>query len=302
MTKTAELSYNSLGLASWKAYFELCKPRVVALILLTSMVGMLLASPTGISLSIFIWGTVGIGFTASAGAAINHVLDRKFDEVMHRTKYRPLPVGAVQPIKAFFFAIILALLGMLLLYFLVNPLTALLTFLTFMGYAVIYTVFLKHATSQNIVIGGASGAMPPVLGWVAVTNHLDPNSLLLFLIIFVWTPPHFWALAIHRFKEYEKANIPMLPVTHGIEFTKLNILLYTILLFVVSLLPFAVGMSGVIYLIGVLCLNSVFLYWAVKLKFRSEQFDAMKTFRFSIWYLMLLFLLLLIDHYFLMIT
>jgi len=171
--------------------------------------------------------------------------------------------------------------------------------LTFFGYAVIYTVYLKHATPQNIVIGGASGSMPPVLGWAAVSNHLDPNCLLLFLIIFVWTPPHFWALAIHRIKEYEKAGIPMLPVTHGIEFTKLNILLYTILLFVVCLLPFAAGMSGLIYVTGAVILNSIFLYWAIKLKYYPEKLDAMKTFRYSIWYLMILFIVLLADHYFL---
>lgn len=297
MTKTVEISENSLPLSNWQAYLELCKPKVVALILLTSMVGMLLASSAGVSLWIFIWGTLGIGLTASAGAAFNHVLDRKFDEKMHRTRYRPLPSKSIKPGNALIFASSLALTGLLLLYFLVNPLTALLTFLSFIGYAVIYTVFLKHATPQNIVIGGASGAMPPVLGWVAVTNHLDPNSLLLFLIIFLWTPPHFWALAIHRIKEYEKANIPMLPVTHGIEFTKLSILLYTILLFVVSLLPFVVWMSGIIYLIGAIILNSIFLYWAIKLKYRPEKLDAMKTFRFSIWYLMLLFVVLLVDHY-----
>lgn len=301
MTKSAELSETTLSVSNWHAYFELCKPRVVALILLTSTVGMLLAASTGgIPLSIFIWGTLGIGLMASAGAAFNHVLDRKFDEIMYRTQYRPLPSKSIKPTHALIFASTLAIIGMLLLYFLVNPLTALLTFLTFMGYAVIYTVFLKHATPQNIVIGGASGAMPPVLGWVAVTQHLDPNSLLLFLIVFVWTPPHFWALAIHRLKEYEKANIPMLPVTHGIEFTKLNILLYTILLFIVSLLPFVVGMSGIIYLIGAVILNSIFLYWAIKLKYRPAKLDAMKTFRFSIWYLMILFVALLVDHYCLM--
>ncbi len=298
MTKTTEIIENPLGWSYCHAYLELCKPRVIALILLTSMVGMLLASPGWVPLSIFIWGTIGIGLTASAGAAINHLLDRKFDEVMQRTKFRPLPAGMISPNKALIFALLLVVVGIVVLYFLVNPLTALLTFLTFIGYAVIYTVFLKHATSQNIVIGGASGAMPPVLGWVAVTNHLDPNSLLLFLIIFVWTPPHFWALAIHRLKEYEKANIPMLPVTHGVEYTKLNILLYTILLFVVGLLPFVVGMSGLIYLVGALSLNSIFLYLAYKLKYNPRKLDAMKTFRFSIWYLMVLFVVLLVDHYF----
>lgn len=282
----------------WQAYAELCKPRVVALIVLTAMVGMLLASNTWISLATFIWGNLGIALAASAGAAINHLLDREFDKKMQRTKYRPLPLGTVSPRKTFIFAITLAVIGIGMLYFLINPLTALLTFLTFMGYAVVYTVFLKHATPQNIVIGGASGAMPPVLGWVAVTNHLDPNCFLLFLIIFVWTPPHFWALAIHRIKDYEKANIPMLPVTHGIEYTKVNILLYTILLFAISLLPYVVGMSGILYLFSALILNCIFLYWALKLKYRPGKFDAIKTFRYSIWYLMILFVMLLIDHFY----
>lgn len=299
MSKTIELSESQKGLSVWQAYMELCKPRVIALILLTSMIGMLLATPGWVPFTIFVWGTIGIGMVASAGAAINHLLDRKFDKMMQRTKYRPLPTGTVSPGKAFLFAISLTVVGLLILYFLINPLTAVLTFLTFIGYAVIYTLYLKHATPQNIVIGGASGAMPPVLGWVAVTNHLDPNALLLFLIIFVWTPPHFWALAIHRIKEYEKAGIPMLPVTHGIEFTKLTILLYTVLLFVVCLLPYATGMSGLIYVIGAVVLNSIFLYWALKLKYRPEKLDAMKTFRYSIWYLMILFIVLLVDHYFL---
>ncbi len=283
----------------WQTYVELCKPRVVALILLTSMVGMLLATPGWVPMSVFVLATLGIGMVASSGAAINHLLDRKFDKVMRRTRYRPLPAGSISPVNAFIFAALLAVAGLVILYVWINPLTALLTFLTFIGYAVIYTVFLKHTTPQNIVIGGASGAMPPVLGWVAVTNHIDPNSLLLFLIVFVWTPPHFWALAIHRIKEYEKAHIPMLPVTHGIELTKLHILLYTALLFGISLLPYVTGMSGLIYLFSSIVLNGIFLYWAVRLKFQANNADAMKTFRFSIWHLMLLFMALLVDHYFL---
>lgn len=298
MSNFVHLTENTKRLSLGQAYMELCKPRVVALILLTSMVGMLLASPSFVSINIFLFGNIGIGLVASAGAAINHLLDRKLDKLMQRTKYRPLPMGSMSPVKAFLFAMALCIIGLLILYFFVNLLTALLAFFTFIGYAVIYTVFLKHATPQNIVIGGASGAMPPVLGWVAVTNHIDPNSLLLFLIIFVWTPPHFWALAIHRIKEYEKAGIPMLPVTHGIEFTKLNILLYTILLFVISLLPYVTGMSGLIYLISAIILNSIFLYWAWKLKYKPNKLDAVKTFRYSIWHLMILFFMLLVDHYF----
>lgn len=299
MSDSAQIIETTKSFSLRQAYIELCKPRVVALIVLTSMVGMLLATPNFVPIPIFLWGNLGIGLVASAGAAINHLLDRNFDRIMRRTQSRPLATGLIAPFQAFLFAMFLAIVGLLILYFFVNALTAILTFFTFIGYAVIYTVFLKHATPQNIVIGGASGAMPPVLGWVAVANHIEPNSLLLFLIIFVWTPPHFWALAIHRIKEYEKAKIPMLPVTHGIEFTKLNILLYVALLFVISLLPYVTGMSGLIYVISAFLLNSVFLYRVWKFKYNPKKMDAMKIFRYSIWYLMILFLMLLVDHYFL---
>jgi protoheme IX farnesyltransferase len=283
--------------ALWRAYYELCKPRVVMLMLITTVVGMLLASPGLVSWQILLFGNLGIGLTASAGAVINHLVDRHIDAVMRRTQGRPLPAGKVPPAMAIAFAAVLAITGLTLLLVLVNTLTAILTFLSLVGYALIYTVFLKRATPQNIVIGGLAGAAPPLLGWTAVTGHLDYGGLLLVLIIFVWTPPHFWALAIYRVEEYTKAHIPMLPVTHGVAFTKLNILLYTCLLFAISLLPFVVAMSGLIYLIGAVLLGARFLYWAIKLKNTDDAKVAMQTFRYSIVYLMLLFVVLLVDHF-----
>lgn len=282
----------------WRAYYELCKPRVVALMLITTVVGMLLATPYFVPWQILLFGNIGIGLAAGAGAVVNHLVDRRIDAVMRRTQHRPLPSGKVSPVVALVFAAVLAGAGLSLLLIFVNVLTAVLTFLSLVGYALIYTVFLKRATPQNIVIGGLAGAAPPLLGWTAVTGHLDYGALLLVLIIFTWTPPHFWALAIYRVEDYKKANIPMLPVTHGIAFTKLNILLYTCLLFAISLLPFVVAMSGWIYLIGALMLSGRFLYWAIKLKYSEDPQVAMKTFRFSIIYLMLLFVVLLLDHYF----
>lgn len=285
------------SLAPWRAYYELCKPRVVALMLITTIVGMLLATPGMVPWPIFVFGLVGIGLTAASGAVINHLVDRHIDAIMRRTQGRPLPTGKVSLPIAIIFAFVLATTGLSLLIFFVNLLTAVLTFLSLVGYALIYTVFLKRATPQNIVIGGLAGAMPPLLGWTAVTGHLDYGGLLLVLIIFIWTPPHFWALAIYRVDEYAKAQIPMLPVTHGIAFTKLNILLYTILLVVISVLPFVVEMSGLVYLIGALILGTIFLYWAIKLKYSDDPKIAMKTFSYSIVYLMLLFVVLLVDHY-----
>lgn len=286
-------------LAPWRAYYELCKPRVVALMLITTVVGMLLAAPGMVSWPILIFGNIGIGLTAASGAVVNHLVDRHIDAIMRRTQGRPLPTGKVSLSIAIIFALVLATIGLALLIFFVNILTAVLTFFSLVGYALIYTVFLKRATPQNIVIGGLAGAMPPLLGWTAVTGHIDYGGLLLALIIFIWTPPHFWALAIYRVDEYAKVGIPMLPVTHGIAFTKLNILLYTILLLVISVLPFAVAMSGLIYLVGALILGGVFLYWAIKLKYSDDPKIAMKTFSYSIVYLMLLFVVLLIDHYWL---
>lgn len=283
--------------ADWRDYLELCKPRVVLLMLLTVVVGMYLAAPGWIDLSLVAATLVGVGLCASSAAAINHLVDRRIDSIMARTKKRPVARGRVSVPQALCFALSIGSIGLILLFFYVNPLTAVLTFITLIGYAGIYTGYLKRATSQNIVIGGLAGAAPPLLGWTAVTSVLAPQALLLVLIIFTWTPPHFWALAIYRFEEYQHAQIPMLPVTHGIQYTKLSIYLYTILLLVVSTLPFVIGMSGAVYLIGALLLGGRFLFWAHKL-FRSERaVVAMQTFKFSIVYLMLLFVFLLVDHY-----
>jgi protoheme IX farnesyltransferase len=283
--------------AAWRRYYELTKPRVVALITFTAIVGMLLASPGWPPLAALVWGTLGIALASASAAAINHVLDRRFDEQMARTQSRPLPTRQLTERSALIFAAVLGVIAMSILAFLVNLLTAALTFVSLIGYAVIYTVWLKHATSQNIVIGGAAGAAPPVLGWAAVTHTIDPNALLLFLIIFVWTPPHFWALAIARKDEYARAGIPMLPVTHGVAYTRLQVLLYTVLLFVVTLMPFLTGMSGLIYLAAALALNARFLYYALALKLTARQELPMRVFRYSVTYLMWLFAALLIDHY-----
>lgn len=283
--------------ATWRNYLELTKPKVVLLIVFTSIVGTLLAVPGMPPLDALIWGNLGIGLAAACAAAINHVLDQKIDEQMARTRNRPMPKGAMSNSQALGFAFSLGLISMLMLWFLVNPLTAMLTFASLIGYAVVYTVWLKRATSQNIVIGGAAGAAPPVLGWAAVTNSIDPNALLLFLIIFMWTPPHFWALAIARKDEYAKAEIPMLPVTHGVPYTRLQILLYTILLVLVTVMPWLTGMCGLIYLIFVMALNSAFLYYAIMLKISDRAGLPFKVFKFSVQYLMWLFVALLIDHY-----
>ncbi|MFU8797376.1 MAG: heme o synthase [Gammaproteobacteria bacterium] len=280
-----------------KDYLELCKPKVVLLMLLTAVVGMFLATPYFPPLNALIFGNIGIAFVAGAAAVANHLADQRIDAIMHRTRKRPLPSGRVTPKQAGIFALILGLVGTVILILWVNTLTAILSVLTLIGYAGVYTLYLKRATPQNIVIGGAAGAAPPLLGWTAVTGQIDPNALLLVLIIFVWTPPHFWALAIYRYNEYAKAGIPMLPVTHGILFTKLSIVLYTILLLAVSTLPFAFGMSGMIYVIGAIILGGIFLYWAIRLKYTSDPLVALKTFRYSIVYLMLLFVILVIDHY-----
>ncbi|MFO1454649.1 MAG: heme o synthase [Steroidobacteraceae bacterium] len=283
--------------ATWRHYYELTKPKVVLLIVFTSIVGTLLATPGLPPLDALLWGNLGIGLAASCAAAINHVLDQKIDEKMARTRHRPLPTGSVNNAQALSFAAVLGLASMAMLWLLVNPLTAVLTFLSLIGYAVIYTVWLKRATSQNIVIGGAAGAAPPVLGWAAVTNSIDPNALLLFLIIFIWTPPHFWALAIARRDEYARAGIPMLPVTHGIPYTRLQVLLYTVLLVLVTFMPFLTGMSGLIYLATTLVLNGIFLYYSFAMKFTGRGELPMKVFKFSVQYLMYLFAALLVDHY-----
>src|ERR1700732_71474 len=261
--------------AVWRRYLELTQPKVVALV----------------------WGNLGIALAAGCAATINHVLDRRIDEQMSRTRARPLPTGQLNERQALMFAAVLGMTAMSILSFLVNLLTAALTFISLIGYAVVYTVWLKRATSQNIVIGGAAGAAPPVLGWAAVTNTVDPNALLLFLIIFIWTPPHFWALAIARRDDYARAGIPMLPVTHGVEYTRLHVLLYTVLLVVVTLMPFLTRMSGLIYLAAALVLNAMFLYYALVMKITARVELPMRVFRFSITYLMWLFAALLVDHY-----
>ena len=288
----------ALTLNSWTHYYNLTKPKVVLLIVFTAMIGMLLAAEGPPPLDIFVFGLLGIGLAAASGAAINHVVDEHIDRIMERTRNRPLVSGDLDQRSALLFALALGALGIGLLVAFVNFLTALLTFFSLVGYALIYTMYLKRATPQNIVLGGAAGAAPPLLGWTAVTGTVDTEALLLFLIIFVWTPPHFWALAIRRREEYARAEIPMLPVTHGVLFTKIQILLYTILLVVVSVMPFVVKMSGLIYLAGALALGVGFLYYAVKL-YRDEQPNriAMKTFGYSIFYLSLLFMFLLADHY-----
>ncbi len=283
--------------ANWRDFYELGKPRVVALIVFTAVVGMFLAVPGWPPLDKLLFGTLGIGLAASSAAAVNHLLDQRVDAVMFRTRHRPLPTGQVTERQVLLYALVLTMLSMLILTALVNTLTAVLTFCSLVGYAVIYTVFLKRASPQNIVIGGAAGAAPPLLGWTAVTGHAGAGAFLLFLIIFVWTPPHFWALAIHRREDYAKVGIPMLPVTHGVAYTKLQILLYTLLLLVVSVLPFVIRMSGLLYLAGALVLGAVFLWYAVRLLRTSDETLPMRTFHYSIWYLSLLFALLLLDHY-----
>lgn len=288
---------NSPATSTWKSYLSLCKPKVVALIVFTAVIGMFLAVPGLPPWDKLLYGTLGIGLAAASAAAINQYIDRLADAKMARTLNRPMPQGQLGPLQVMAFAGSLGAVSMALLVFLVNPLTAVLTFLSLIGYAVIYTVYLKHMTPQNIVIGGAAGAAPPLLGWCAITGQVEPYALLLFLIIFVWTPPHFWALAIAKQKEYANAGIPMLPVTHGAEFTRLQIVLYTILLLVVSLLPYITRMSGLIYLAGAVPLGLVFLGYAVALKRSSSNALAMKTFGYSILYLMGIFALLLLDHY-----
>jgi len=283
----------------WRDYLELTKPKVTLLIVFTAIVGMVLASPGMVPLPALLFGTLGIALASGSAAAFNHVLDRRIDIQMARTRHRPLPTGHLQQRHALSFAAVLGMLSMLVLAACVNPLTAALTFGSLIGYAVIYTQWLKRATPQNIVIGGAAGAAPPVLGWAAVTNSIDPHALLLFLIVFTWTPPHFWALAIARRDEYAKVGIPMLPVTHGIAYTRLQILLYTILMVLVTMLPYLTGMCGFIYLGAALVLNARFLYFAIALQ-RGERADLpMRTFRYSINYLAILFAALILDHYFL---
>jgi heme o synthase len=282
---------------SWRDYYEMCKPRVVMLMILTSMVGMFLAVPGMVPWDILILGNLGIALVAGSGAVVNHLIDYRVDSVMKRTHNRPIPQGRVDQKQAAFFAAAIGVAGMLILLLWVNPLCAWLTLASFVGYAFIYTGYLKRATPQNIVIGGLSGAMPPLLGWSAVTGTIEPGALILVLIIFAWTPPHFWALAIHRKEEYAKTGIPMLPVTHGEHLTKIHIILYTVIMFLITLLPYLTGMSGPIYLLAAVVLGLGFLWWSLMLMYRPKASTAMDTFRYSIVYLMVLFVVLLVDHY-----
>jgi protoheme IX farnesyltransferase len=282
----------------WSECYALCKPKVVALIVFTAVVGMLLSTKGALPpLDLLFFGTIGIGLGAASGAAVNHYVDQRIDAIMDRTHNRPLPAGKLPPATALGFALSIGALSMVILLVFVNTLTALLTLISMIGYAVIYTMFLKRATPQNIVLGGAAGAAPPLLGWAAITGEVHYEALLLFLIIFVWTPPHFWALAIKRRKEYAKADIPMLPVTHGVIFTKQHILLYTLMLFAITLMPFVTKMSGLVYLAGALSLGIGFIYHALKLLRSEGDEHSMKTFGFSIFYLSALFAFLLLDHY-----
>lgn len=289
------LKFSNLGI---RQYYNLCKPKVVLLIVFTAIVGMLLSTPGTLPLDTFLAATLGIALASASGAALNHWVDQRIDSIMERTQNRPLPQGELSSSSALAFALSLAAISMVLLLSFVNALTALLTLMSLIGYAVIYTMFLKRTTPQNIVLGGAAGAAPPLLGWVSMTGEINAEALLLFLIIFVWTPPHFWALAIKRKNEYAKAGLPMLPVTHGIVFTKLHILLYTILLIITTIIPFLIYMTGLIYLAGALALGVGFLYHAIKLyNTGNSDLHAMKTFGYSIFYLSALFGFFLVDHY-----
>ncbi|PZQ18607.1 MAG: protoheme IX farnesyltransferase [Rhodanobacter denitrificans] len=280
-----------------RQYLELTKPRVVALIVFTAIIGMFLAVPGLPPLRQSVAGFIGIWLAAASAAAINHLIDQRIDRLMARTAHRPLATGALSPVQVLAFAIALGTASMAILIALVNPLTAALTFASLIGYAIVYTAYLKRATPQNIVIGGAAGAAPPVLGWAAVTGEVHPYALLLFLIIFIWTPPHFWALAIFRREDYSRAQVPMLPVTHGVTYTRWHVLAYTILLILVTVLPYLTGMSGLFYLGGALVLGAGFLWHAIVLLDPPDEFFAMKVFNYSIVYLMVLFAFLLADHY-----
>lgn len=297
MTSTSLNSTVGHAISHWRDYLEITKPKVVLLLVFTALVGMALAVPGWLPLQETFFGLLGIGLASSSAAAINHVIDQRTDAIMKRTENRPIPQGALSTRQCLIFAFLIGALGMVLLVAFVNVLTAVLTFFSLIGYAVVYTVYLKRATPQNIVIGGAAGAMPPVLGWAAVTGEVTAGALLLFLIVFVWTPPHFWALAIHRRDDYAKVDIPMLPVTHGIPYTRVQIMLYTVLLAIVTVFPYLIQMNGLFYLIGALILGARFLFHAWKLFDETAERQPIKTFVFSINYLMWLFGFMLVDHY-----
>lgn len=285
------------GAATARDYWEMCKPRVVLLMLLCAVVGMFLAVPGMVPATVLFFGTLGIAFVAASAAVVNHIADAQIDARMARTENRPVAMGRVTPLAGLAFSAVLGVLGMAILFYFVNPLTAWLNFASWVGYGLVYTLFLKRATPQNIVIGGLFGAAPPLFGWAAVTNTIEPGALLLVLIIFAWTPPHFWALALDRKDEYASVDVPMLPVTHGETYTRLHIFFYTLILFASSLLPFVIGMSGWLYLAGATTLGAGFLYWSIVLLRNRNPNANLATFRYSILYLMLLFLVLLVDHY-----
>lgn len=303
MSKTESVSKSPvMAQPLWRDYYELTKPGVVMLMILTSLIGMLLAVPGMVPLDILIFGNLGIAFCAGSAATVNHLVDRQIDLKMARTFNRPVANGRVSPISASLFAAILGAVGMGMLLIFVNAATAWLTLASLLGYAVVYTMFLKRASPQNIVIGGLAGAAPPLLGWTAVTGEIQGHGLLLALIIFAWTPPHFWALAIHRKDEYANAEIPMLPVTHGVRYTKIHILLYTFILLAVTMLPFVTGMLNWLYALGALVLNIGFIYWALVMLLTERESAGMDTFKYSIVYLMALFVIMLVDHYLLPVT
>lgn len=283
--------------ATWRDYLELCKPNVVLVMIVTSVIGMFLAVPGMVPVRILVLGNLGIALCAAAAAAVNHLVDRHIDLKMARTLNRPVAQGRIEPAQVVLFAAVLGIAGMAILLTWINALTAWLTLASLLGYAVVYTLYLKRATPQNIVIGGLAGAAPPLLGWTAVTGEIHGHGLLLVLIIFAWTPPHFWALALHRKDEYARANVPMLPVTHGERYTKLHIVLYTILMILVTVLPYLTGMSGWLYLLGALVLGGGFLYWALRLYAGTDPTLGMTTFKYSIVYLLALFAIMLADHY-----
>lgn len=292
----------SPALPAWRDYYEMCKPRVVLLMLLCTLVGMFLATSAWVSVSLIVNCLLGVALVAGSAAALNHLIDASVDQKMARTENRPVAQGRVTTVQGLIFVGITGALGLAILAVAVNPLTAWLNFFSWLGYGLIYTLYLKRATSQNIVIGGLFGAAPPLFGWTAVTNSIDGGGLLLVLIIFAWTPPHFWALAIDRLEEYKKVDIPMLPITHGVAYTKLHIVLYTILLIVTSVLPFVIGMSNVFYLVSALALGAGFLYWSLMMFWDRSPDAPIETFKYSILYLALLFLALLIDHYMMPVT
>jgi len=285
------------AVSHWRDYLEITKPKVVLLLVFTALVGMALAVPGWLPLQESVFGLLGIGLASGSAAAINHVIDQRTDAIMKRTENRPIPQGSLTTKHCLIFAFLIGSLGMAMLVAFVNVLTAVLTFFSLIGYAIVYTVYLKRATPQNIVIGGAAGAMPPLLGWAAVTGEVTAGALLLFLIVFIWTPPHFWALAIHRRADYAKVDIPMLPVTHGVPFTRIQIMLYTVLLVVITVFPYLIQMSGLLYLVAALVLGGRFLWHAWKLFDDSAEKQPIRTFVFSINYLMWLFGIMLVDHY-----